>query len=96
MYLGGELDITHKMIWNRGLVYCRQCGCYAAERVGGLNKPCKMKPQSKKANEGLKRMKNGMHPKPGAELPMPINTPAPNHLSRVLDEQRLVEYMSRL
>ena len=84
-YIRGQwLHPSHKIKWYRGVTYCNECGKYATKKPGALTEGCLLKPQSKTAAEGLKRIHRGMFPKTGQEWPKGEDEAPPEHIRRLI------------
>ena len=65
VYGGKTVHASHHLAWYRGILYCLRCGCYSETRVRLLGEHCKMKPSGLPAANGLRRIKEGLHPTSG-------------------------------
>ena len=62
MFKGAIVDGTHKLGFNRGILYCMSCGYYAINKVGKLAESCLLKPANATEACMLKRMNKGSTP----------------------------------
>ena len=84
MFCGRVLHYSHRLVWHRGVVYCKHCGYYTQGlRVSYLAKRCRMKPVASQATV-LKRMRAGKAPTAGG-WPLPSQDQCPIGLKPFLD-----------
>ena len=82
---GVEVHPSHRLRWNRGILYCVKCGSYGVKRVAKLADPCLMKPATSEAV--LKRLRSGKTPTPSTKFPVAENA-IPATLAPYVPEER--------
>jgi hypothetical protein len=88
-FKGKSVHASHRLAWYRGLLYCLRCGCYSEKRVRLLAQPCKMKPSGAPAANGLKRIKEGLHPISGTPQGFTNTGPPPSFVEAQADDREL-------
>ena len=68
-FRGVDVHPTHRLRWNRGIIYCAKCGSYGIKRIAKLADPCLLKPAPTSVAV-LKRLRSGLPPTPYAKFPL--------------------------
>ena len=68
--LGGAiLHRSHRLHHHRGVIWCQSCGCYGAEVLKNLSKPCAITP-GRAGRWALSRLQAGNPPRSGMQWPL--------------------------